>query len=118
MSRPPSSASYSGYSPVCTCSWTVRLHVVLGPNSYPNFLLHLAFVISDLPSLLAVDDLEDISLLEQYVGESAVMLILLSQGYLLSRNVDDSMSNPSDAAISTACVTHTVFPCARSASVR
>ncbi len=85
---------------------------------YIPILLHLAFVISDLPSLLAVDDLEDISLLEQYVGESAVMLILLSQGYLLSRNVDDSMSNPSDAAISTACVTHTVFPCAHSASVR
>ena len=34
-----------------------------------------------------VDDLEDISKLEQCVGESAVMLLLLSKGYFISRNV-------------------------------
>ena len=33
---------------------------------------------------LDVDDLEDLSKLEQYVGESAVVLLLLSKGYFLS----------------------------------
>ena len=35
---------------------------------------------------MAVDDLKDILLLEQHVGESAAMLLLLSKGYLRSRN--------------------------------
>ena len=41
---------------------------------------------------LDVDDLEDLSKLEQYVGESAVVLLLLSKGYFLS------ISTPRSAA--------------------
>ena len=43
-------------------------------------------------SWIEVDDLEDLSKLEHYVGESEVMLLLLSKGYFLS------ISTPQPAA--------------------
>ena len=41
-----------------------------------------------------MDDLDDISKLEQFVSESACMLLLLSKGYFISRNVVAAIFEP------------------------